>query len=124
MPNAIDKIVDVFSSPTIPPIDGTPTYNTITEVNLKLNSNSASVQSKLGCGTLGLLQLTTSPAVTTVYHSYPSLCSSTPDLYPSSQRTTLAPKSPNFDMLSTPPQHSSMSTIALTRLFDKFCSPL
>ena len=50
MPTTIDKIVDGFPSPTIPPIIGTPTYNTITEVNLKLNSNSAYVQSKLGEG--------------------------------------------------------------------------
>ena len=63
MPTAIDKMVEGFPFPTIPPIVGTPTYNTIAEVNLKLNSNSASVQSNLGCGTLGLLQLTVSPAV-------------------------------------------------------------
>ena len=63
MPTAIGKIVDVFPFPTIPPIVGTPTYNTITEANLKLNSNAAYVQSNLGCGTLGLLQLTVSPAV-------------------------------------------------------------
>ena len=63
MPTAIDKIVDGFPFPTIPPIVGTPTYNTIAEVNLKLNSNSVSVQSNLGCGTLGLLQLTLSPTV-------------------------------------------------------------
>ena len=63
MPTAIGKIVDDFPFPTIPPIVGTPTYYTIAEVNLKLNSNSASVQSNLGCGTFGLLQLTVSPAV-------------------------------------------------------------
>ena len=63
MPTSIDNIVDGFPFPTIPPIVGNPTYNTIAEVNLKLNSNSASVESNLGCGTLGLLQLTVSPAV-------------------------------------------------------------
>ena len=63
MPTAINKIRDCFPFPEIPPIVGTPTYNTIAEVNLKLNSNSASVQSNLGCGTLGLLQLTVSSAV-------------------------------------------------------------
>ena len=63
MPTAIDKIVDGFPFPTIPPIFGTPIYNTTAEVNLKLNSNAASVQSNLGCGTLGLLQLTVSHAV-------------------------------------------------------------
>ena len=63
MPTSTEKIVDSFPFPTIPPIVGTPTYNTIAEVNLKLNSNSASIQSNLGCGTLGLLQLTVPPAV-------------------------------------------------------------
>ena len=63
MSTAIDKIVDGFHFPIILPIVGTPTYNTIAEVNLKLNSNSASVQSNLGCGTLGLLQMTVSLAV-------------------------------------------------------------
>ena len=63
MPTAIYNIVDVFPFPTIPPIVGTPTYNTIAEVNLKLNSNAASVQSNLGCGILGLLEITVSPVV-------------------------------------------------------------
>ena len=63
MTTAIEKIVDGFTLPTIPPIVGTTTYNTIAEVNLKLNSNSTSVQSNLGCGNLGLLQLTLSHAV-------------------------------------------------------------
>ena len=63
MPTTIDKIVDGFPFPTIPPIVRTPTYNTIAEVNLKLNSNAASVQFNLGCGTLGLLELTVSPVI-------------------------------------------------------------
>ena len=58
MLTAIDKIVDGFPLPTIDPIIGTPTYNTIAENNLKLNSNAASVQSNLVCDTLGLLRLT------------------------------------------------------------------
>ena len=55
MPTSNDKIMDDFPFPTISPIVGTPTYHTISEVNLKLNSNASSVQSNLGCGTLGLL---------------------------------------------------------------------
>ena len=47
MLTAINKIVDVFPFSTIQPIFGNPTYNTISEVNLKLNSNAASVQSTL-----------------------------------------------------------------------------
>ena len=78
MPTAIDKIVDGFPFPTIPPIVGTPTYKTIAEVNLKLNSNSASVQSKLGCGTLGLLQLTVSPAVYNTLSSTPFIVAVNP----------------------------------------------
>ena len=69
MPTAIDKIVEGFTFPTIPPIVGAPTYNTIAEVNFELNSNAASVQSNLGCSTLGLLQLTVSPAVYNTFSS-------------------------------------------------------
>ena len=63
MSTTTDKIVDGFPFPTIPLIVGTLTYNTIAEVNLKLNTNTASVQSNLGYGTLGLLHLTVSPVV-------------------------------------------------------------
>ena len=63
MPTTIDKIVDGFPFLNIAPIVGTITYNTIAEVNFKLNSNCASVQSNLGCGTPGFLQLTVSPAI-------------------------------------------------------------
>ena len=71
MATAINKIVDGFPFPTILPIVGNPTYNIIAEVNLKLNSNYASVQSNLGCITLGLLQLTVSPAVNNTLSSIP-----------------------------------------------------
>ena len=63
MPSSIDKIVDGFPYPTIDPIIGTPYYESIADIELKLNSNAASVQSYLGCGTLGLLFLTVSPTV-------------------------------------------------------------
>ena len=71
MSTAIDKIMDGFPFPTIPPIVGTLTYNTIAKVNLKLNSNSASVQLNRGCGTLGLIQLTVSLAVYNTLLSIP-----------------------------------------------------
>ena len=63
MPTVIDKIVDIFPFPTISTIIGAPNYETIAEVHLRLNSNATSVQSNLGCGTLGLLHLTVYPAV-------------------------------------------------------------
>ena len=63
MPSLIKKIVDGFLFPTIDPIIGTPDYESIADIHFKLNSNAASVQSNLGCGTLGLLFLTVLPAV-------------------------------------------------------------
>ena len=63
MPSSTKKIVDGFPFPAIDPIIGTPDYESIADIHLKLNSNAASVQSNLGCGTLDLLFLTVSPAV-------------------------------------------------------------
>ena len=63
MPASIEKIVYGFPFPTTDPIIGTPDYKSIAEINLKLNLNTTSVQSNLGCGTLGLLFLTVLPAV-------------------------------------------------------------
>ena len=57
--------MDGFPFPTISLIIVAPNYKTIAEVYLKLNSKTASVQSNLGCGTLGLLHLTISPDVYT-----------------------------------------------------------
>ena len=63
MPSSIKKIVDGFPFPMIDPITGTPDYESIAEIHLKLNSNAASVQSNPRCGRLGLLFLTVYPAV-------------------------------------------------------------
>ena len=63
MPSTLDCIIESFPHPTIMPIVGQPTYETLAEVHLKLNTNAASVQSHLGNGLLGLLYLTVSPAV-------------------------------------------------------------
>jgi hypothetical protein len=63
MPSTIDSIVAGFPFPTINPIVGEPNYESIAEVHRFLNANSASIQSHLGNGQLGLLFLTVSPAV-------------------------------------------------------------
>ena len=63
MPSSIEKIMERFPFTTIDPIIGTPDYESIVDIHLKLNSNAASVQSNIGCGTLGLSFLTVSPAV-------------------------------------------------------------
>ena len=63
MPSTIDKIVDGFPFPSIPPIVGASDYKNISEVHLQLNSNAASIHSNLGDGVLILLYLTVTPAI-------------------------------------------------------------
>ena len=63
MPSALYKVIDSFPHPTIQPIVGQPTYETLAEVHLKFNTNAASVHSHLGNGQLGLLFLTIYPAI-------------------------------------------------------------
>jgi hypothetical protein len=62
---SIDSIIESFPHPTIPPITGLPTYDTIATFLRLLNANAASVHSELGGGLLGHLSLTVSPAVYT-----------------------------------------------------------
>jgi hypothetical protein len=56
-------ILEGFPHPTITPVIGIPTYESIAEINLKLNANAASVHSNLGDGAHRLLALTIDPAV-------------------------------------------------------------
>ena len=63
VPPTVNKIVKIFSFPTIFPIVGEPNYETIAEVHFKLNVNFALVQSNFGDVQLRLLYLTVSPAV-------------------------------------------------------------
>ena len=58
MSSSIETIVDGFPFPTINPIIRKPNYESIADIHLKLNTNSASVHSSLGCGTLSLLFFT------------------------------------------------------------------
>ena len=60
---SVDKLVESFENPNIPPIDGEPTYATLHEIHELLNSNTASVSTNIGCSTLGHLCLTLSPTV-------------------------------------------------------------
>ena len=62
---SIDSIIESFPHPTIPPITGLPTYDTIAGFLRQLNANAASVHSERGGGLLGHLALTVSPAVYT-----------------------------------------------------------
>ena len=59
--NTAEKILESFPHPTIVPIIGQPTHETIDQAHLKLNANAASVHSHRGNGQLGLLYLTVQP---------------------------------------------------------------
>ena len=50
---SVDKLVESFENPSIPPINCEPTYTTLHAMHELLNSNAASVNTNLGCGTLG-----------------------------------------------------------------------
>ena len=63
MPSALEKIVESFPHPTVSPIVGQPSFETITELQLKLNTNAASIYSHRGNGRLVLLFLTVKLAV-------------------------------------------------------------
>mgnify|MGYP002806862359 FL=1 len=75
---AIDKLVDNFPHPNLPPIVGQPTYETLAQLHLKLNSNAASIHSNLGNGQLGLLQLTLSANVYNTLSAIPFISPTNP----------------------------------------------
>ena len=64
-PLSVDKLVESFKNPNIPPIDGEPTCAILHAMQKLLNSNATSVSTNLGCSTLGHLCLTLSPTVYT-----------------------------------------------------------
>ena len=56
----IDKITAGFPHPTVDPIIGIPNYQSIKELQVKLNANAALIYTNLGDGKHGLLRLTVS----------------------------------------------------------------
>ena len=58
-----NKILGAFTERKLVPLEGVPTYEYMTNMNLCLNSCSSAVNCTLGCGTLGYLVLTAHPAV-------------------------------------------------------------
>jgi hypothetical protein len=94
MATTIESLIEGFPHPTILPIIGLPTFETITEVIRLLNANAASVQSELGGGALGHLAITVSPAV------YATL----------SPTAFLAPNNPGTQAIIPP--HSTAAQIA------------
>ena len=62
---ALEKNVESFTHPTVPPIFGQPSYEKISEIQLKINTDAASIYSHKGDGRLGLLYLRLKLAVYT-----------------------------------------------------------
>ena len=58
-----DKIFGAFLEFLLKPLEGVPTYEYITNLNVNLNSFSSAVDCTLGSGTLGYLVLTAQPSV-------------------------------------------------------------
>ena len=58
-----DKIFGAFLEFPLAPLEGVPTYEYMTNLNVYLNSFWSAVDFTLGCGTLGCLDLTAQPAV-------------------------------------------------------------
>ena len=58
-----DKIFGAFSERPLAPLEGVPTYEYMTNLNVYLNSCSLLVDFTLGCGALRYLVLTAQPAV-------------------------------------------------------------
>ena len=58
-----DKIFGEFLECPLAPLEGVPTYEYMTDLNVYLNSFLSAVDCTLGCGTLGYLVLTDQPAV-------------------------------------------------------------
>jgi hypothetical protein len=79
---SIEAFIESFPHPVIPPIEGLPTYETITDVTRLLNANSASIHYELGDGRLGHLALTISPAVYTTLLAIPFVAPPNPGPVP------------------------------------------
>ena len=58
-----EKIFGAFLECPLAPLEGVPTYEYMTNLNVYLNLCSSEVDCTLGCGTLGYLVLTAQPAV-------------------------------------------------------------
>jgi hypothetical protein len=71
MATTVESLIKSFPHPTAPPIEGPPTYESITDVLQILNANAASVHSELGGNALGHLFLNVSTAVYTTPSSTP-----------------------------------------------------
>jgi hypothetical protein len=79
---SVESFIEGFPYSIIPPIEGLPTYESITDVTRLLNTNDASIHSELGDGQLGHLALTLSPAVYATLSAIPFVAPPNPGPVP------------------------------------------
>ena len=77
-----DKIFGAFSECPIAPLEGVPTYEYMTNLNVYLNLYSSAVDCTLGCGMLGYLILTAQPAVFNIHCGTEFITPRNPGIYP------------------------------------------
>ena len=62
MASSIGKIIDGMPTLTLTKVIGIPNYESVKQINDELTANAYSVQTNLGCGTVGYARLTLQPA--------------------------------------------------------------
>ena len=62
---SIEKLIDGMPYPVFTKIVGTPNYEAVNQINHELTANAYSIQTNLGCGTIGYARLTLLPATYT-----------------------------------------------------------
>ena len=62
MASSIEKIIDGMPTPALTKIIGIPNYESVKQINDELTANAYSIQTNLGCGTVGYARLTLLPA--------------------------------------------------------------
>ena len=76
------KIFGAFSECPLVPLEGVPTYEYMTNLNVYLNSYLSEVDCTLGCGTLGYLVLTDQPAVFNTHYITKFITPRNPGIHP------------------------------------------
>ena len=86
----INKIIIGFPRPTVDPIIGLPSYDTIKDLHVQLNANTASVFNNLGYGQHDFLRLTVSDAQYNSVSAIPFVQSMNPGLTAPSDLNAIA----------------------------------
>ena len=77
-----DNIFGAFSECPLALLEGVPTYDYMTNLNVYLNSCSSAVDCTLGCGRLGYLVLTAQPDVFNTHCGTPFITPRNPGIHP------------------------------------------